>query len=375
MWVFVNTNRIDGVQPDPSKPLGPEFLTGIGEAISDFIDGQAEALDRIGGVPLLELARTFSSGGKRLRPAFCYWSHVAAAGQPEDPAALLRAAASLDLLQGSALVHDDIIDDSDTRRGVPSAHRQYATRHRVAGGNGDADHYGTAAAILLGDLLLVWSLEMFEASGMPADGIARARTKLAAMRTEVTAGQFLDVSASHGVTGARNLAEEMADARRILEYKTASYSVRRPAQAGAALGAEDERLQNALGEYGSALGAAFQLRDDVLGIYGDEGTTGKPTGDDLREGKRTILVLTALDRADQSQRSSLESALGSDDLTDEQVATAREVIADTGALAHVEELIERGTADALAALESADMTADGRAALTQLAELSVKRDR
>lgn len=375
MSPIVPTNRLGTVQPDPSNPLGPEFLNGIGGAISDFLDGQADVVAEIGGTPMLDLARTFSAGGKRLRPAFCYWSHVAAAGHPEDATALLRASASLDLLHVSALVHDDLIDASDTRRGIPSAHRQFAAHHRAAGGRGDADDYGTAAAILLGDLLLVWSLELFENSGMPAEATARARTKLASMRTEVTAGQFLDVSAAHGVTGSATPAEELADARRILEYKTASYSVRRPAQAGAALGGDDPRLQAALGEFGSALGAAFQLRDDVLGVYGDEAATGKPTGGDLREGKRTILVLTALDRGDATQRRTLEAMLGHQELTDEQVATARDVIEATGAHGHVEELIARGTADALAALGSAEMTPEGRTALTRLAELSVKRDR
>lgn len=363
------------MQPDPSNPLGVDFLDGIGGAIRDFLDGQEPVVAEIGGAPMLDLARTFTAGGKRLRPAFCYWSHVAAAGPAEDATALLRASASLDLLHVSALVHDDLIDASDTRRGIPSSHRQFAARHREAGGRGDADEYGTAAAILLGDLLLVWSLELFENSGMPADGIRRARGKLAAMRTEVTAGQFLDVSAAYGVTGARTPADELADARKILEYKTASYSVRRPAQAGAALGSDNQDLQAALAGFGSALGAAFQLRDDMLGVYGDEAATGKPTGGDLREGKRTILVLTALDRGDTTQRRLLEAMLGHEDLTDEQVATAQEIIETTGARSHVEELIEEGTAAALAHLGSTEMTADGRTALTRLAELSVKRDR
>lgn len=363
------------MQPDPSNPLGPEFLTGINDSLSAFLDSQAAVVIEIGGAPLLDLARTFTAGGKRLRPAFCYWGHVAAAGQPGDRAALMRASASLDLLHVSALVHDDLIDASDTRRGIPSAHRQFAALHRDAGGRGDADEYGEAAAILLGDLLLVWSLELFENSGLPIDALARARTELAAMRTEVTAGQFLDVSAAHGVTGARTPADELTDARKILEYKTASYSVRRPARAGAALGGDDPQLLDALGGFGSALGAAFQLRDDVLGVYGDEAATGKPTGGDLREGKRTILVLTALDLGDAAQRDTLEAMLGQEDLTDEQVATAREIIEATGARSHVEELIERGSSEALTALASADITSDGRTALTRLAELSVKRDR
>ena len=361
--------------PDPAHPLGSDFLQGIQETLNSFLDQQESRVAAIGAAPMLDLARTFTSGGKRLRPAFCYWGHVAAAGHPEDPTALLRAAASLDLLHVSALVHDDLIDASETRRGVPSAHRQFAQRHRFAGGRGDGDEFGTSGAILLGDLLLIWSLELFESSGMPADAVTRARPLLEAMRTEVTCGQFLDVSAAYGVTGSDGPSDELAVARKILEYKSASYSVRRPAQAGAALGGADEELIRALGVYGSALGAAFQLRDDVLGVYGDSSVTGKPSGDDLREGKRTILLLTALERGDGTQRRGLEAMLGRADLTDEQVAEARVIIDATGALAHVEELIERGSSEALAALGGAEMTADGRTALVRLAELSVQRDR
>lgn len=361
-------------QPDPRNPLGPELTDGIQDAIQGFLDSQEGVTSHVGATPMLELARTFTSGGKRLRPAFTYWGHVAAAGFPADHAPLLRASASLDLLHVSALVHDDLIDASDTRRGLPAAHRQFAAQHAAAAGRGDADAYGSSAAILLGDLLLIWSTELFESSGMPADGIARARGVLAAMRTEVTCGQFLDVSAASGVVGANSHAAELDVARRILEYKSASYSVRRPAQAGAALGSADQRLQDALGDFGSPLGAAFQLRDDVLGVYGDESATGKPTGGDLREGKRTILVLTALDRADDTARHELESALGNEDLDGASIARAQEIIDATGALAEVESIIDRDFETALSALDSVDMTPEGRTALTRLAELSVHRD-
>lgn len=363
------------VLPDSSNPLGPELLSGIQDAITGFLDSQEGVVSTIGAAPMLDLARDFTRGGKRLRPAFAYWSHVAAAGHPTDPTALLRAVASLDLLHVSALVHDDIIDASDTRRGVPAAHRQFAAQHRDAAGRGDADAYGSSAAILLGDLLLVWSLELFEASGLPADALHRARPVLAAMRTEVTCGQFLDVSAADGVTGVSTLADELAVAERILEYKSASYSVRRPAQAGAALGSDDATLVDALGAFGSPLGAAFQLRDDVLGVYGDPAATGKPTGGDLREGKRTILVLSALQRARTAAREALTGMLGRADLTEAEVADAQEIIESTGALTEVENLITRGTDDALAALDGARMTTEGRTALTRLAELSVQRDR
>ncbi len=363
------------MQPLPDDPLGPAFRAGTAAAIESFLDGQADLVARVGASPMLELARAFTGGGKRLRPAFCYWAAVAAAGPPADPAPLLRAAASLDLLHVSALVHDDLIDASDTRRGVPAAHRQFAARHKAASGRGDANAYGASAAILLGDLLLVWSCELFERSGVDAAALAAARPVLDAMRTEVTCGQYLDVSAAHGVAGAGSPAEELAIARRVLEFKSASYSVRRPAQAGAALAGADDALIAALGDFGSPLGAAFQLRDDILGVFGDPETTGKPRGDDIREGKRTILVLTALEGADEPRRATLSGLLGNEHLTPDEVDVACRIIEEVGARAAVEDLIGARTKQALAALDTVDMHPEGRLALTRLTELSVQRDR
>ncbi len=360
--------------PDAAHPLGPALLDAISREMTRFLDEQETATSQVVTGELLELARTFTGGGKRLRPAFCYWGHVAAGGQPTDPTGLLRAAASLDLLHVSALVHDDIIDASDTRRGVPAAHHQFAAHHRDLGGRGDAGDFGTAAAILLGDMLLMWSVELFDDSGLPADRMARARTLLAAMRTEVTCGQYLDVGASFGVTGAADLAEELAVAHRILEYKTARYSVLRPLQVGAALGGGDDTLEAALAQFGSLVGRAFQMRDDVLGVFGDPAITGKPAGDDLREGKRTVLVLTALQRADGEQRATLESVLGKNGMSDDQLNAARTIIEETGALDEAERLITDDITRAVELLHATRMTPEGRTALVRLAELSAQRD-
>lgn len=360
--------------PDAANPLGPALLEALSSELNRFLDAQETATSQVVTHELLDLARTFTGGGKRLRPAFCYWGHVAAGGHPSDATGLLRAAASLDLLHVSALVHDDIIDASDTRRGVPAAHRQFAAHHRALEGRGGSEAFGTAAAILLGDLLLMWSVELFEECGLPIERMSRARSLLATMRTEVVCGQYLDVGASFGVTGATTLAEDLAVARRILEYKTARYSVMRPLQVGAALGGGDTSLGKALAEVGSLVGQAFQMRDDVLGVFGDPSVTGKPAGDDLREGKRTVLVLTALMLADDSQRATLEAVLGRNGMSDDQLRQGRAIIEETGALAEAERLIHADVASAVAVLREAPMTQEGRSALVRLAELSAQRD-
>ncbi|MEO7587301.1 MAG: polyprenyl synthetase family protein [Arachnia sp.] len=361
--------------PDSANPLGPALLDAISQELTRFLDGQQATTSAVVTGELLDLARTFTAGGKRLRPAFCYWGHVAAAGYPSDPTGLLQASASLDLLHVSALVHDDIIDASDTRRGIPAAHHQFAAHHALRHGRGDAATFGTAAAILLGDLLLMWSVELFEDSHLAPGAMARARTLLAAMRTEVVCGQYLDVGASFGVTDATDLEAELDVARRILEYKTARYSVLRPLQVGAALGGGDTHLEAVLGEVGSLVGRAFQLRDDVLGVFGDPAVTGKPAGDDLREGKRTVLVLTALQRADARQRTALDDALGNLSMSEGQLTAARAAIEATGALAESERFIADDVDRAVATLRTTPMTDDGRTALVRLAQLSAQRDR
>ena len=353
---------------DPADPLSASFRDSVGDAIDGFLVQQEALLREVGTSALMEVARSYTDGGKRLRPAYCYWSYVAAGGDGSHREPVLQVAASLDLLHVSALVHDDFIDAADTRRGKPAAHRQYEALHLERGGRGSAREFGASASVLLGDMLLMWSADMFDRSGAP--GLDAAREELGRMRAEVTAGQFLDISAAHGVA---DDADALAVAERVLEYKSASYSIRRPALIGARLAGASDEAYGALARFGAHIGPAFQLRDDVLGIWGDEDVTGKPTGGDLREGKATVLVLTALERADEAAGRRLRAVLGAKDAADDDVAEAAAIVEATGARAHVEELIDRHLADGLEAIGDAPLTDDGRQALTRLAELSVRR--
>lgn len=363
---------------DPSNPIDEHFRSAVADTLTEFIERRAADLRTISPAvtPLATLAEGFTAGGKRLRPAFCYWGAVAAGGEPADSDALLRAGASLDLLHVSALVHDDVMDASDTRRGLPAAHRQFEAQFRERGGRGAADAFGRAGAILLGDLLLVWSAELFSGSGLPAEALERARPFLDEVRTEVTTGQFLDVLAQalpYEQTGPPDLSHQLELVDTVVEYKSARYSVMRPAQIGAALGGADDRLLSALADFGSPLGRAFQFRDDVLGVFGDEERTGKPTGGDLREGKRTLLVVHTLAQASPDQAAQLRAMLGDPTLGSDQIAAAQQIISDSGALDRVEQAIEDNLARALEVLENTPMTEDGRRALQALALASVHR--
>ncbi len=253
------------------------------------------------------------AGGKRLRPAFCYWGWRGAGG-PDCPE-IINAAAALELLHAGALIHDDLMDASDTRRGQPSLHRQFEARHAARRWHGSSEAFGMGIAILLGDLLICWTDEMFHASGLPGDALRRGRPVLDRMRTEVFAWQYLDL------LGQAAGDETVAGALRVVEFKTAKYTIERPLHLGAALAgagqdlagpggshpartlagtaggggplaagnggtADDGPLAAAYTAYGLPLGIAFQLRDDILGVFGDPAQTGKPAGDDVREGKR-----------------------------------------------------------------------------------------
>ncbi len=347
---------------------GEAFRTGVQKALDGFLDEQAARLAPLGAdaVRLMVEARVSVSGGKRFRAAFCYWGHRAVEPAPADDLALVRACAALELLHASALVHDDYMDASDTRRGRPATHRAFGAEHRSDGWRGDPEQYGAAAAILLGDLLLGWSDEMLRRCGLPWDRVGPALDLFDQCRSEVITGQFLDVSVQ-----ARG-ASDVEQAMRVLRYKSAKYSIERPLHIGAALaGAHPVQLE-ALTGFGLPLGEAFQLRDDLLGVYGDPVATGKPAGDDLSEGKRTVLVAIALDRASDAEARRLDDALGTD-LSLDEIEDLRRLISDSGADAEVERRITELTATSLAALDAAPVTDQARAVLRELAQAATQR--
>ena len=316
--------------------------TFIAEDLASFVGTQRGRLKDLGSDigDVLDAAADFIAGGKRLRPAFCYAGWCAGGGDPQDRR-IAWAAASFEWLQASALVHDDLIDGSDTRRGKPSLHRRFEARHRDSGMQGDAEQFGMGAAILLGDLLLSWTDEMFRTSGFDQTAITRAFPYLDACKTEVVAGQFLDI------VGQTKAETTVADAMRIVRFKSAKYTVERPLHVGAALAGATPETIAALTEFGQPLGEAFQLRDDILGVFGDPVVTGKPAGDDVREGKRTVLIARTYELANTEGRMLLRRGLGNAD----HIGELSTLIRDSGALDAVEQQIAELEADAEAALQ------------------------
>ncbi|HSI93934.1 MAG TPA: polyprenyl synthetase family protein [Jiangellaceae bacterium] len=344
---------------DPVQPLRPR----IQRALDRFIADQRELLAEIGpelGL-LADAAADLLSGGKRLRPAFCYWGWRGAGR--DDAESIVTAAAALELFHAAALVHDDLIDGSDTRRGMPSAHRRFASGHTAEGWAGESSQFGAAAAILLGDLLLGWSDELINGSGLDDAALRRARPVYERMRTEVGAGQYLDVLAQ--AVGTARPDERIDRARRVIRYKAARYSVEWPLLLGGCAAGAGADLQAAYSAYGLALGVAFQLRDDVLGVFGDPDRTGKPAGD-LREGKQTLLIAFALERADPATAATVDRLLGDPNLDPAGVERLQSIIVDTGALARVEAEVADQVDRARSALARVAVTAEADRALQAL---------
>lgn len=345
------------------------FRASLQSVIDEFLDAQASRLEPLGedAERLIAEARLAVGGGKRFRAAFCYWGfHAVSTPTPEEEQALLRACASLELLHASALVHDDFMDASDTRRGRPATHRAFEADHRARAWTGDPEQYGAAAAILLGDLLLTWADELLRRCGLPLDRVSSALDVFDICRSEVVAGQFLDVSVQ-----ARGRAD-VETAMTVLRFKSAKYSIERPLHVGAALAGAGPDVLATLTDFGLPLGEAFQLRDDQLGVFGDPAITGKPAGDDLVEGKRTVLVAMTLDSVPAERAALLDRALGTP-LDAAQVEELRSLIVESGADQRVEEMIRDLSQRSLDALAAADLLPEAKGALIDLASAVTQR--
>jgi geranylgeranyl diphosphate synthase type I len=338
----------------------PDFRSRVDGTLTAFVERQRTIFAAMGPdlVELADAATSFVGGGKRLRPQFCFAGWLVAGGDPDDPG-IVPAAASLEWLQGSALVHDDLMDGSDTRRGRPSVHRAFEAAHRADDRQGDPAGFGLSAAVLLGDLMLSWCDEMFRQSALPTVPAALAYLDLC--KTEVVGGQFLDV------VGQTRPSLSVEEAMRIVRFKSAKYTVERPLHMGAALAGAGPDLIDALSDVALPLGEAFQLRDDVLGVFGDPAVTGKPAGDDLREGKRTVLIARTHELADAAGRGLLADALGTTDGIDALTALIRS----SGALDAVETDIARLEAQADEASDR--LGPEARAVLGPLALTATRR--
>lgn len=380
--MFTVNNAANSTPASP-RGAGRGTTTPSFESIPDDVRGALDAFltsrrsdIAVIGQPVVDAVSFLESfvldGGKRIRPLYAWAGFVGAGGldkAEEDPAAMLRAASSLEFIQACALIHDDIVDASDTRRGNPTVHRSLEKLHRDHNWRGDSARYGESAAILAGDMALVWAEDMLTDSGLSAAALQRARAPWRGMRTEVIGGQLLDINLEATNSESIELAEN------VNRFKTAAYTIERPLHLGAAIAGATNKLIAAFRGYGRDIGIAFQLRDDELGVFGDPKVTGKPAGDDLREGKRTVLLALALqqaDAADPTAAATLRRLVGQTDDPDD-IARMAQIIADSGAREQLEERITRLTASGLQHLQSANVAPEVTEMLERLAHKSTAR--
>ncbi|MBG6068566.1 polyprenyl synthetase family protein [Micromonospora ureilytica] len=344
-----------------------DLVTAVDETLSTFLAAEVDTLNDIDasmGSFAATAREAVLTGGKRIRSTFAYWGWRGSVGGTAALAPVLPALAALELLHTFALVHDDVMDASTTRRGRPTTHVALAEQHVTAGHRGDPGRFGEAVAVLVGDLCMVWADQLLAHASVPSTRLLEVRRCYDQMRVETVAGQYLDVLGENDP-----VSWSVDRALRVARYKTASYTVQRPLLFGACLAGvpADDPLVSAYTRYGLAVGEAFQLRDDLLGVYGDPAATGKPAGDDLRTGKPTTLLMLARELATPAQLTALERA------ADGPVETLAGLVAETGAVTRVEQMIAERVGDALAALDAAPVDQTARTALTGLATAAANR--
>lgn len=351
----------------------PGHLVAIGTRVADRLAREIAveiqrwtALDDLLVDPISEIQRLVTSGGKRLRPAFCYWGFVAAGGDvsiaDDIDGIVVAAGAAIELTHASALFHDDVLDNANARRGAETTHRRFERSHTDQKWDGESRRFGEGIAILVGDIAAVLADRLLIDAPRPAVELWNE------LRIELNIGQLLDITGS--VRSDRRI--ELAD--RICRYKSGKYTVERPLHLGAALANPQvaDQVIETLSAYGLPLGDAFQMRDDVMGAFGDSSVTGKPVGGDLREGKPTPLLARAFALANTSQREVL-GAVGSPDLSDDEVARIQETIIDVGALTELERLIATNVALAVEAVDSPLIADAAKEPLVELAEFITNR--
>ena len=339
----------------------------IDGVLADFTKARSNALVDIGSElqPVAAAMTEFiTDGGKRFRPIFAYLGYLGTGAAPRPE--ILKACTALELVHVCALIHDDVMDGSDTRRNKPAIHKLFQALHDDSSYQGNSERFGLASAILLGDLALVWADRLLVESGITREEFINAQEVFSDMRDELMAGQYLDVL--EGALATTSVERSLKVAR----FKSGKYSIERPLHFGAAL-ADRADFNETYSNFGLPLGEAFQLRDDVLGVFGDPKVTGKPAGDDIREGKRTVLIAVTMENSSPSERKVVTSALGNHMLSDGEVEEIQAIIKSTGALAEVEKLITELTDQAISALQQSQVEGKIVGILKEMAIIATQR--
>lgn len=362
------------------------LLQLIQQRLDNFADERSRDFAVISDelAPIGGYVRDLLSGGKRFRALFAYWAWYGTLDAPNrsnqqlqtELEAVVDICSALEMFHGAALVHDDLLDRSDTRRGAPAVHKRFEQLHKTSHWAGAADRFGQAGSVLVGDMMLGWANELFANAILNApDQSAQqaSREQFHRMQIEVMAGQYLDV-VEENAGPTRPAHEAVGRANRVMLYKTAKYSVEAPLLIGAAFAGADESLLHSLSSFAIPLGLAFQLKDDVLGVFGSPEKTGKPVGDDLREGKRTVLIALTRETLQPSVARVFDELLTDRELSDDQIGYLQQTIVDSGALRKVDLMLDELSNQCLEALETIELNHTAKAQLRELALKVISRE-
>jgi len=356
--------------------LNEQFLSRVDARLADALQDlervwSEELAPGTTGVDILadrdlpELLRGLTGvGGKRIRPSMCLWGWVAAGGHRDDRNVddVLQVATALELLHIFALIHDDVMDESASRRGQPSVHALAAQLHLHSGARGSASRFGDNIAVLVGDLAHAEADHLVAALPLDMRRIWRV------LVIELVRGQSRDLTGS--AAGRRDLQH----ARRVAQMKSGCYTVWRPLQLGAAAAGADAATVALLQTYGEEVGEAFALRDDLLGVWGDPAKTGKPTGDDLISGKPTVILSLADDLLHGAARQVLDR-VGTPELSPADVGFLQDALRASGVVDAVESRISAHVHAAIAVLGAGGLDPQGVAGLSKMAHRIAWRDR
>ncbi len=348
------------------------FLAWFKSQIDPFLNAyfeeklrEASSIDPEVVVLVEEIRRFVQNGGKKIRPAFTYAGYVACGGRSHD--AILYASSAIEMMHGFALIHDDIIDKADLRRDNPSVHRVFEDFHKKRNFTGSPEDFGLAAAILAGDLALSFADELLNDAPFPAERIRRAKNYFDLNKKQVILGEYLDVLAP-----VRKQISE-ADVLKILEYKTAKYTIERPMHIGAILAGAEEDILQGFSSYAVPLGQAFQIQDDILGTFSTEEIIGKPVDSDIKEGKKTLLVVKTYEFCDKKDKKLLNSVLGNKHAQPGDINRVRSIMRSCGALQYTQELAARLINKAKEGIYNVKLVEEGKNYLLQAADYLLTR--
>lgn len=342
------------------QKFDPLLVAYLDEQIAD-----AQSRDKFTASGLEYCKKMIMAGGKRLRPALAMWGYQGAGG--DDTEAMMQAALSVELLHAFLLVHDDIMDRDATRHGVDTIHERYRKQLRYLLGEAEAVHAGQSIALVFGDILNAFGNHALFTTNFDKERIFAALTYLQQVIHHTIIGQLQDVMAEYRGVATRE------ETLRMYEYKTARYTIESPLVLGAILAGANEAVRAQIHDFAIPLGIAFQIRDDILGVFGDAKTLGKPVGSDIREGKITLLVVTAREKAPACDVKILNELLGKKDLSQDDIAQFRAIITDCGARGHAEQYAEQLISDAHKSLDTVEFTPEIKKILTSLASYMTKR--